>query len=183
MNIVMRQSFFFGVLLAVPLCSYFLVFRPQNERIASARQEIEHKRAMLEKLRQATAQSDDLHRTNQEIRASIEAIRSRLPSTKEMPDVLRHVALLAAKNGLEVPNFQNAGKPQMAGMAMEQQLDVEMTGNFDGFYRFLQEMELMPRITRIPNMQIQRADKTATDGEMKSKFSLSIYYEGDSGSK
>ena len=39
----------------------------------------------------------------------------------------------------------------------------------------------MPRITRLPDMQIQRSDKT--NGEMKTKFSLSIYYEGDPGSK
>lgn len=184
MNSVMRQSFFFAVLLAVPICSYFLVFRPQNQRIARARQEIEHKQAMLEKLRQATAQSSDLQKTNQEIRQSIDAIRSRLPTTKEMPDVLRHVAALAARNGLEIPNFKNSDKPQSVGVAMEQQLDVEMTGNFDGFYRFLQELERMPRITRIPDMQIQRADKKdGSDGDMKTKFSLSIYYEGNTGSK
>jgi type IV pilus assembly protein PilO len=181
MNVVMRQSFFFVVLLAVPISSYFLVFRPQNERIARARQEIEHKQAMLEKLREATAQSDDLQKTNQEIRQSIDAIRARLPTTKEMPDVLRQVAVLAARNGLEVPNFKNADKPASAGVAMEQRIDVEITGDFDGFYRFLQEMERMPRITRVPDMQIERADKT--DGEMKTKFSLSVYYEGDTGSK
>lgn len=182
MNTMVRQSFFFAVLLAVPLSSYFLVFRPQNERIARARQEIEHKQAMLEKLRQATAQSDDLQKTNHEIRESIDAIRARLPSTKEMPDVLRQVAVLAARNGLEIPNFQNADKPQSAGVAMEQRINVEITGDFDGYYRFLQELERMPRITRIPDMQIQRSDKM--DGEMKTKFTLSVYYEGDAaGSK
>lgn len=181
MNTMVRQSFFFGVLLAVPVCSYFLVFHPQNQRIARARQEIEHKQAILEKLRQATAQSADLQKTNLEIRQSIDAIRSRLPTTKEMPDVLRHVASLAARNGLEIPNFKNSDKAQSAGVAMEQQINVEITGDFDGYYRFLQELERMPRITRIPDMQIQRSDKN--DGAMVTKFSLSIYYEGDSGSK
>jgi type IV pilus assembly protein PilO len=181
MNLMIRQSFFFGVLLAVPVCSYFLVFQPQNRRISAARQEIEHKNALLEKLRQATAQSDDLAKTNTEIRQSIDAIRARLPTTKEMPDVLRHVAGLASRNGLEVPNFQNADKPTSAGVAMEQRLDVEITGDFDGYYRFLQELERMPRITRIPDMQITRADKS--NGEMKTKFILSVYYEGDTGSK
>lgn len=180
MNTMVRQSFFFAALLAVPISSYFLVFRPQNQRIARARQEIEHKHSMLEKLRQATAQSSDLMKTNLEIRQSIDAIRSRLPTTKEMPDVLRDVASLAARNGLEIPNFSNADKPQNVGVAMEQRVNVEITGDFDGYYRFLQELERMPRITRIPDMQIQRADKS--DGLMKTKFSLSVYYEGDAGS-
>ena len=36
-------------------------------------------------------------------------------------------------------------------------------------------------LTRIPDMQITRADKS--NGEMKTKFILSVYYEGDTGSK
>src|SRR5204863_5234946 len=77
-----RQFLFFVVLLAVPLASFFLVFRPQNREIARARLEIDHKQAMLEKLRQATGQSADLARANQEIRQSIDAIQARLPTTK-----------------------------------------------------------------------------------------------------
>lgn len=179
MNMIVRQWFFFGVLLAVPVSSYFLVFRPQNQRISRARQEIEHKQAMLEKLRQATAQSADLQKVNHEIRESIDSIRARLPSGKEMPDVLRQVAVLASRNGLEVPNFKNMDKPQSVGVAMEQQIAVEITGDFDGYYRFLQELERMPRITRIPDMSIKRSEKT--DGEMKTTFSLSVYYEGEAG--
>jgi type IV pilus assembly protein PilO len=171
-----RQFLFFAVLLAVPLASFFLVFRPQNQEIARAKLEIDHKQAMLEKLCQATSQSADLARANQEIRQSIEAIQARLPTTKEMDEVLRQVSGLAAKSGLRVPQFRKSDKSAAAGMAVEQPIDVEITGDFDGFYNFLLDLEQLPRITRIPDMEITRSDQN--DGEMKAKFTLSIYYEG-----
>jgi type IV pilus assembly protein PilO len=177
MNAILRQMFLFLVLLAVPIASYFLVFAPQNKRIEKAKQEITHKQAMLEKLREATAQSEDLARANLQMRDSIEAIQARLPSGKEMDEVLRQVSMIATKCGLKVPKFQKNDKPVPAGLAMEQPIDVEITGDFDGFYAFLLELEQLPRITRIPELQITRSEKT--DGEMQAKFVLSVYYEGE----
>ncbi|MBX3359283.1 MAG: type 4a pilus biogenesis protein PilO [Phycisphaeraceae bacterium] len=175
----LRQAFFFAVLVAVPVASFFMVFRPQNIEIARAKKEIEHKQAMLDKLRQATAMAADLERQNAQIRESIQSIEARLPSTKEMDNVLRQLAEIADQNGLKVPNFKKSDKPLQAGMAMEQPLDVEITGDFDGFYQFLLALEQLPRITRLLNVEIARAPDV--DGNMKAKCVLSIYYQRDEG--
>jgi len=172
-----RQLLFFVVLLAMPLASYFLVFKPQNREISRARKEIELKQAMLEKLREATSQSADLARANDQMKQSIEAIQARLPNTKEMDNVLRQVSGLAGKEGLRVPQFKKNDKILPAGLAMEQPIDIEITGDFDGFYKFLLDLEQLPRITRIPDFSIVRSDKV--DGEMKTKLTLSVYYEGE----
>lgn len=173
----LRQSVFVGVLLAVPLASYFLVFQPQNREIAKAKQEIDLKRAMLEKLRAATAASADLEKATAEMRQSIEAIEARLPSDKEMDLVLRDVAAIAAEAGLKIPEFKRADKPLPAGLALEQPLDVQITGDFDGFYKFLLELEKLPRITRIPDIKVLRSEDV--DGNMKAEFTLSVYYQGE----
>ena len=68
MNTALRQLLFFVVLLALPIASYFLVFKPQNVEIEKARKEIDHKQSMLDKLRLATAQSDDLARANDQVK-------------------------------------------------------------------------------------------------------------------
>jgi type IV pilus assembly protein PilO len=172
-----RQAFFFAVLLAVPVSSFFLVFRPQNMEIARAKKEMEHKQAMLDKARLATAQAQNLQEANAQIRESISSIEARLPTTKEMDNILRQVAQLAAENSLKVPNFKKSDKPLPAGLAMEQPLDVEITGDFDGFYQFLLELEQLPRITRIPDLEISRSSDV--DGHMKAKCVLSIYYQRD----
>ncbi len=177
MNTAIRQLLFFAVLLTLPIASYFLVFKPQNIEIEKAKKEIDHKQAMLDKLRQATAQSDDLARANDQVKLAIEAIQARLPGTKEMDNVLRQVSSLAGKSSLRVPQFKKSDKTSPAGLAMEQPIDIEITGDFDGFYQFLLELEQLPRIMRIPDFSIVRSDKV--DGEMKTKLVLSIYYEGE----
>jgi type IV pilus assembly protein PilO len=179
MSPAIRQLVFFIVLLALPISSYFLVFKPQNVEIEKAKKEIELKESKLAKLREYTARASDLQRENDQIKAAIETIQSRLPSGKEMDNVLRQVSGIAAKAGLTVPNFKKSDKTQPAGLAFEQPTDIEMVGDFDGFYKFMLELEKLPRITRIPDLEIKRSDKV--NGEMKSKFVLSVYYEGDTG--
>lgn len=173
----LRQAFFYAVLVAVPVSSFFLVFKPQNLEIARALREIEHKQAMLDRLRLATAQAESLQAANQQIRESIQSIEARLPTTKEVDNILRQVAAMADENALKVPNFKKSERPLQAGMAMEQPLDVEITGDFDGFYQFLLQLEQLPRITRITSMELTRSPEQ--DGHMKAKSVLSIYYQRD----
>lgn len=179
MSPFIRQLVFFAVLLALPIASYFLVFKPQNREIEKARKEIELKETKLTKLREYTSRADDIQKENEQIKAAIETIQSRLPSGKEMDNVLRQVSGIANKANLVVPNFKKNEKIQPAGLALEQPTDIEMVGDFDGFYQFLLELEKLPRITRIPDLEIKRNDKV--NGEMKAKFVLSVYYEGDTG--
>ena len=80
MRIGLREAFLLAVLLALPLSSWWLVFRPQNADIAQARREIQHKQSMLAKVQQTTARTQDLQRENEEIRTQIESIEARLPS-------------------------------------------------------------------------------------------------------
>jgi type IV pilus assembly protein PilO len=177
MSTTSRQFLFSAVLLALPVCSYFAVFRPVNAKIDQGRKEIEHKQSLLAKLREATSQTADLARANDQVRQSIESLQAKLPNSKEMDNVLRQVSGIAAKNGLKVPTFKKNDHTAPAGLAMEQPLDIEITGDFDGFYKFLLDIEQLPRITRLTDLDISRSDKV--DGEMKSKLVLSVYYEGD----
>ncbi len=178
MKLTPKQIVMLAVVVAVPVSAYGLVFRPQNREIAKARSEIELKEKMLAKLREATARHADLEKRNQEIKASIASIEARLPTGKEIDNVLREVAQIAARNGLKVPLFKKSDKTLPAGQALEQPLEVEITGDFDGFYRFLLELERIPRITRLPDLKIVRMGDN--DGVMKATFTLSIYYQGDS---
>jgi type IV pilus assembly protein PilO len=170
-----RQVLFFLVILAMPVASFFLVFKPQNNEIEKAKKEIEQKQAMLEKLREATRQTADLQRANEEVQKNIQAIRANLPSTKEMDNVLRQVSGLAGRADLRIPTFKKQSQQMQAGLAMEQPIDVEFVGDFDGFYQFLLDLEQLQRITRITDLKLVRSQKV--DGEMKATMTLSIYYE------
>lgn len=172
-----KQLAFIGTLIAVPIASFFLVFRPQNAEIRKARAEIEVKRAMLESLREATKQASDLTLATHEIEKTIAQVEGRLPSSKELDSVLRDVAQIAAKSGLRVPRFVKNDQTREAGTAQEQAIDVEVAGDFDAFYKFLLELERLPRITRMTDMNIQRVEEKGRDGLVRGSFKLSIYYQ------
>lgn len=178
MRFGLREYILLALLFAMPLSSYWLVFRPQNTEIATAKREIQHKKEMLDKLREATARNQDLQRDNQEIQKSISAIEARLPTNKEVEGIVRQVSDLAVECGLQPPTMKN-DRPMKASLYMEQPLNMSITGDFRNFYEFLVRVEQLPRITRIPLMDIKRADDI--DGHMKAAFTLSIYFQQEGG--
>jgi type IV pilus assembly protein PilO len=174
MRIGLREAFLLAVLLALPLASWWLVFRPQNTEIAQAKREIEHKLATLRKVQETTSRTEDLQRENEEIRKQIQSIEARLPSNKEVDEVVRQVSDLAVQAGLDSPAIES-DKPVTAAMYMEQPLKMKISGNFTGFHDFLIKVEELPRITRISDMKISRS--TDVNGNMDAEFVLSIYFQ------
>jgi type IV pilus assembly protein PilO len=178
MKFGLLEMVFFVVLLAMPVSAYWFVFRPQNVEITEARQEIQHKELMLEKLALATAKTEDLQRANTEIAASIELVESRLPGNKEVEVVLQQVADLARTNNLDLSKVKT-DKPVKSARYMEQPLEMTISGDFDSFYTFLLELEQLDRITRMPELEIKKEEKV--DGTMQASFTLSIYFEPEAG--
>jgi type IV pilus assembly protein PilO len=165
-----------AVVVGMPVASYFLVFRPQNREIDHAANDLQHKDALLVKLREETARNADLARANEEIKRSITVIEARLPSTKEVDSVVRQVSDLALASGLKAPSIKSA-KPVPAALYMEQPLEMEVSGSFVGFFSFIAAVEKLPRIMRIHDMQITGLLKDQE--ELNAKFTLSIYFQDE----
>ncbi len=170
----LRELLFLIILIAMPAASYWLVFKPQNREISEAKKEIEHKQLMLEKLDEATAQTQDLEEQNLEIARSIELVESRLPGNKEVEVVFEQVAELARKQKLDLHRVKR-GEPVPSANYMEQPLEMEIQGDFDDFYVFLLQVEKLDRITRMLDLEIN-GDRD-DEGEMTAEFTLSIYFE------
>lgn len=171
-----REIAVLALVLAIPIASYLLVFSPQNRDITAAQLEISHKKEMLTSLRTETSRNEDLAQANSSIGARIDEIEARLPSTKELDNIVRQISDLAVSSGLSSPTL-TSGSPIEAGTYWEQPLTVTTTGNFTGYYRFLQKLERMPRITRIPDFDLLRDPKV--DGDVAIEFTLSIFFQDD----
>ena len=174
MRFGLRELLFLLVLLAMPVSSYWFVFRPQNEEINKAKKEIEHKELKLEALAAATSQTDDLEKENTEIAEEINVLESRLPNTKEVDVILQQVAQLARDSRLNLSKVKTA-EPVPAARYMEQPLEMSISGDFKDFYSFLLSLEKLDRITRMPMLSIERSDDE--DGAMNATFTLSIYFQ------
>jgi type IV pilus assembly protein PilO len=158
----------------MPLICYMVVFRPQNEAIAAARAEVDHKASMLSRLKDETARNSDLAKANEQLSSTVRAIEARLPSGKELDALVKQVSNLAVTAGLQPPTL-NMLPPVQAAEYMEQPIKMEVEGSFKGFFTFLSQVEKLPRITRIHDLKI--TDVAREDIEIKAEFSLSIYFQ------
>ena len=73
--------------------------------------------------------------------------------------------------------------PVPSSVYMELPLKVVMDGPFEGFYRFLLELEGLPRITRLSTLSVQEAglkvrgpDHELPPGSVTTQFTLSIFF-------
>jgi type IV pilus assembly protein PilO len=183
MKFGLRELIFFLVLLAVPVASFAYVFKPRNDQIQAATEEVELKQKKLEQLAVVTAKLDDLGLAIERGRQSIELIEAKLPSEKDVEGILEQVWQLAKGNRLTVKSVKSE-KPVPAATYMELPLKVIMEGKFDGFYKFLLDLEKLPRITRIHDMNLERVTdrgpQEAGGGLMRAEFALSIYFQSRS---
>lgn len=182
MRFGLREFIFFVVLLAVPVASFFYLFKPRNDEIRQANAEIQAKQGKLDRLAAAASRIDDMQLAIEQGRQSIQLIEAKLPNEQGVDGILEQVWQIAKRNKLTVKSVKSqAALP--AARYMELPLKVIMEGEFDGFYQFLLELETLPRITRMHMVKLTRLtgkDATAEDfppGWMKADFTLSIYFE------
>lgn len=179
-----REFIFFIVLLAVPVAAYFYVFKPRNDEIKKANEEIAMKQARLDTLAAVAARIDDIGLEIERGRESVKTVEAKLPSAQDVEGILEQVWQTARRNALTLVSVKSE-KPVPAALYMEQPLKVAMEGQFDGYYQFMLELENLPRITRIHQMKIEKAkpvangdkDDALPPGSMKAEFILSIYFE------
>ena len=174
MKLGIREYVFILVLMTVPLASLFLVFKPRNDEIQQAKQEMASKREKLDRLQVVSEQIDDLSSAISEGREAIQIIEAKLPNEENVDDVLSQVSQLARRHNLNVKGV-TPDRKLPAAHYMELPIKVELEGDFDGFYNFLLDIEQMSRLTRIMELTMSRS--TGDNGEMKATFILSVYFE------
>lgn len=181
MRFGLRELVFLLVLLALPAASYFALFKKQNADHQQARAEIQTKRAKLNDLDKATAQFINLDEEIVRLKSAIQLIEQKLPSDRETYVVVNRVADLARSHDLKVEEIKPDKVVAAGPYASELPIQLEIRGSFEGFYRFMLEVERMPRITQMPLMQLKRSDKkTDPEGTMVATITLSIFFESES---
>lgn len=179
MKFTARELILFLAVLMVPIVSYFIVFKPQSEKIEQAKTEITHRKERLSALRIETARNEDLRAVNEEIGQRIAEMESLLPSGKEIDKIVRQVSALAIESGLTPPTLKSE-KPVAAARFREQPLEMSTSGSFEGFYEFLLALERLPRLTRVVDLILK--DSTEDGVEVEAEFTLSIYFQNEEGS-
>jgi len=184
MNSHTRQILYVLVLLAVPITTWYFVFVPRNAEIDETNKAIRDREAQLQVIAEITSNLGDLRDAVAEGEAAIKRVEAKLPSRQDVETMLEQLWQVARRNELTVKSVKTM--PAVTSTVYrELPLKVELEGPFEGYYRFLLELETLPRITRIFNMNLKRnsgsrsQSKTRT-GDITANFELSIYFSDES---
>lgn len=176
MRFGLREILFFAVLLGLPVAAYFFVFQPVNLQIEQVRRENTVKQAKLDKL-EVARHIQNLGNEIKKLDASIKLFEAKLPAERETEIILKEVWQLATEHGLR-PRSVRTDKSIKNALYSELPIRMEIIGNFDGFYSFLLDLEKLSRITRIPELSLEKMRDT--EGNMTATFTLSIFFEPQS---
>ncbi|NQU75892.1 MAG: type 4a pilus biogenesis protein PilO [Planctomycetes bacterium] len=183
MKFGLREILFLLLLVAIPVGSWWFVFRPRNAQITEARKQIQTKQVKLQAIRRATSTMDSLKADIDEYNKAIEFFQSKLPQEKEIDKVLGEVWKLAQTSNLVTKGIRTLKRggtvtlTDSAGPYAEQPIELELEGDFnEGLYSFLLALEKKPRITRIHAMNLEKR-KIPDEGQVNAKIVMSIFFE------
>ena len=174
MKLGFRELLFVCVIVGLLACTYQFIFKPSAARRAELSTEIERKETALANLRQATAGVDDLNKMISDLEQAIKFFDSKLPQEREVDKVLKEVWQLAEANTLQTKTIKTM-KAEPNASYNELPIQLSLSGNFYGYYAFLQQLEKLPRITRVTTMNLTKINDR--DGDMQAQMTLSIFFE------
>ena len=174
MKLGLRELLFLLLLLAVPVGAYMWIFKPANVHAEQQRQEIDAKTQKLASLQKALVGIKDLNDEVKKLREAVDFFEAKLPKHHEIHRVLEQVTKIAERHRLETRLFKTL-KPQPFAAYSEQPIELEVGGNFDAYYQFLLELEKLPRITKVKDMDLTK--NKDNEGAMEATMDLSIYFD------
>lgn len=173
-----RKIVFFILLLGLSVVGYQYMIRPANKNLAEAKTRLDTKISQLDKFEQATAAAEDLTKQLEQLQEAIAFFESQLPPTSQIHEVLEQVTVIAQKQGLQSKAVRTLAKKDNSGY-VEQPLKMELVGNFSSFYSFLLELEKLPRIMKIRELELDK--KTDDEGQIAADFIVSIFFQNETG--
>ena len=170
----LRKAVFFVLLLGVAYCAYRYMIKPANRDLAEKKAQVQESLAKLDEFEKATAAARDLSKQLEHLQGAIEFFESKLPPKSEIYKVLEQVTVIAQKEGLKPKTIRTLQKKDNSGY-IEQPLKMELLGDFNSFYSFLLELERLPRIMKIRELDLKK--QPDDEGQIAANFIVSIFFQ------
>lgn len=174
MSIGLREFTLFALLLGIVAAAGWFVFLPDHRELAELDRENHAKLARLAQLDRVGQTSESLTKELADLQRALEFFESKLPNDQQISAVLGEITQICEKHQLKARTIKTLKQEQFSDYIMSP-IELELDGKFESFYRFLLDLERMPRITRISHMEVFK-DKH-NEGQVTTKMIMSIYFE------
>ncbi|MHC4259521.1 MAG: type IV pilus inner membrane component PilO [Planctomycetota bacterium] len=169
-----RKIVFFVVLVGVAYLAYQYWIKPVNERLAEQKTRLHVKLGKIEDAEKTIPSAEEVARQLEKLEEAVQFFESRLPHTSEIDKVLHDVTVIVQNQGLRSKRVLRLQKKDDSGY-IEQPLKMELVGDFNSFYSFLLELEELPRIMKIRELELDK--QTEHEGQIAANFILSIFFQ------
>jgi type IV pilus assembly protein PilO len=171
-----RKAVFFILLVGLAVVGYQYMIKPANKDLAEAKAKVDAKLEQLMKFEEATAAAEDITKQLEKLQEAIEFFESKLPPKSQIHEVLEQVTVIAQKEGLKPKTIRTLMRKDNSGY-IEQPLKMELVGNFSSFYSFLLELEKLPRIMKIRELELKK--QKTFEGAISADFIVSIFFQNE----
>lgn len=169
-----KKGIFFILLVGLTSLAYAYMIKPANERFRRQRARVQSKLNRFRELEKAQEDARDLDKQLEQLQEAIELFEGKLPPQSQVHKVLEHVAIIAQKQGLKTKAIRTMKQKDCNGY-IEQPLKMQLYGDFYAYYAFLLELERLPRITKVRELELKKDPKD--EGIVTAEFVVSIFFQ------
>ncbi len=176
MQFGLREMIFTSLLLGLVAGTYATIVQPHARARRERTAEMRGMDATLSRMSGIAGEFDAIARHIDQQQQAAALFESRLPSPRETQKSIDEVLQAAAANSLQArqPNLL----PCESANGIEcQPVKLELSGNFNGFYSFLLQLESMPHVNRVTALDLHGADQR--DGQIQADLTLNMYFSSD----
>jgi Tfp pilus assembly protein PilO len=176
MHLGFRETVFISLLLGMVVGTYALVVRPHGAERERRLSEIRSMDCAISGVGNSTQGLEELEQHIARQHEATALFRSRLPKEADIDREISEVIQTAAANSLQSRQTRVLDRQESNGIGARR-VDLELTGNFNGFYSFLLQSEQMPRLMRI--VQLNVAGGNEKEGQIQADLTLMMYFDSD----
>ncbi|WP_028841852.1 type 4a pilus biogenesis protein PilO [Thermodesulfobacterium hveragerdense] len=158
------------VLVIGPLALFYqFYYQPSKEAINILEEDVKKLDLEIAKYSQVVNKLDFLNKQMAARKEFLEVVKTIFPDEKEIPVILQKIAELAKKNNLDLALFKPE-KEELKDYYKIIPITVELVGDFSNMINFLNEIQKLPRLVVINELEFKVKDKRLTLGLNLSTF-------------
>ncbi len=157
MNVPTRYLALVMLLIAVPVSAWAIAYRPMNDAVHGAANEIKDRTNKLINYDEVNSQYRKMKNLSKSLSIANNKAFGRIPTSHNAEQWLESASEAALDFGLIVKSVTTAGERE-EGRYKILPVDFNVSGKFLSVYKLVQHLEQMQRLTRIDRISIRRVD-------------------------
>lgn len=156
------------------LLFYFFMYQPQADRILSLNNQIKVSSQELQTVQRAARDLPRHQKQFAEIQQKFEEMAVLLPTSQEIPDLLRNISDLGRRAGLDFLSFV-PGAEIPKDFYAEIPVDIRIKGPYHNLGSFLDAVSKLERIVTVNNISMDKAGEEGSEILLNSSCRLLTY--------